>query len=70
MLDTIVAVFDFLYSILDIIIQGIKGITSLIYNVVMLFNNVVKVLPTPLYVASISFIGVFTSIFIFKLINK
>lgn len=70
MLDTIVSVFDFLYSILDTIINGIKGITLLIYNVIALFNNIIKVLPTPLYLVSITFIGVYTTLFIYKLVRK
>lgn len=68
--DPIIDVFNFILSILDTIIQGITGITSLIFNIFDLFNNIIKVLPTPLYVVSVSFIGVFSTIFIYKLVRK
>ena len=40
---SVIAVFDFIFSILQTIIDGISGITSVIVNVIDLINNVVKI---------------------------
>lgn len=65
----LVAVFDFIYSLLDTIINGIRGITSIITNIINLILSLIRILPTSLYLITFSFVGVFSVVFIFKLIK-
>ena len=68
--ESVVAVFNFIFSVLETIVNGISGITSILVNVISLLLSITKILPTSLYVITYSFISVFSIVFLFKLIRK
>lgn len=70
MIDSITAVFDFIYSVLSTIITAISGITNLIYNIFGLVFDFAQILPGELYIIFNVFEVLFITILIYKLIRK
>lgn len=68
--DSVVAVFDFIYSILSIIVEGIPGILGLLNNIIDLLISIAKILPSQLYSISVAYFTVFSLVLIFKLLRK
>lgn len=69
-LESISAVFDFIYSVFDTIVKGIYGIISLITSLVNLVINITKILPNPLYPCFIVFVNLYLVIFTYQIIRK
>lgn len=70
MIESIKAVFDFIYSIFDTIVSGIYGIISLITSFINLVLNITRILPNPLYPCFVVFVNLYLVIFIFKIMRK
>ena len=69
-LDSIVAVFDFIYSVFSTIVDGIYGIISLVTSLINLVINITKILPNPLYPCFIVFVNLYLVIFTYQIIRK
>lgn len=69
-IDSIVYVFDFIYSVFDTIIQGIFGLISITTNLIGLANSIIRILPNPLYPCMLVFLNLYLVIFIFKVTRK
>lgn len=68
--DSIVEVFNFIGSLLSTIIEGITGIISIIKSILNLLLSITRILPSPLYPCFITFITLYSTIFIYKLFRK
>ena len=69
-LDVIGKVFDFIYSLLDTIIDGIFGIVEIISSLIELIISITKILPNPLYPCLLVFLSLYSVIFIYKIFRK
>lgn len=69
-IDSIVYVFDFIYSVFDTIIQGIFGLITIVTNLIGLANSIIRILPNPLYPCMLVFLNLYLVIFIFKVTRK
>lgn len=70
MIDSVKAVFDFIYSLLDTIISGIYGVIDIISSVIQLIISICKIIPNPLYSAFLFFISLYLVIFTYKIFRK
>lgn len=68
--ESVKAIFDFIYSIFDTIIQGIFGLISIVTNLIGLANSIIRILPNPLYPCMLVFLNLYLVIFIFKVTRK
>ena len=68
--DTLISVFDFIYSLLDTIIQGIYGVIKIVSSLLELMISIARILPNPLYACFISFITLYGVIFTYKIFRK
>ena len=66
----VVDVFNFIASVIGTIIDGIQGLTDILYSIIELILAITRILPNPLYPCLISFLGVYTTIFIYKIIRQ
>ena len=66
----VVDFFAFLGGILSTIIQGIEGLTSIIRSIIELIFAITRILPNPLYPCLLAFLGVYSTIFIYKIIRQ
>ena len=62
--------FNFIGSIIDTIINGINGLTSIISSIIHLLYSITRILPSPLYPCFIAFLGIYSTIFIYKIIRQ
>lgn len=69
-MDSLAKIFDFIGSIFDTIVSGINGCVQIITSIVNLVLSIFKILPSPLYDCGIVFVGLFLSIFIYKIFRK
>lgn len=69
-MDSILAIFDFIYSIFDTIIQGIYGCIELVTSIVNLIINITKIIPSPMYQCLLAFLSLFIVIFSYKIFRK
>ena len=66
----IVDFFGFVGSLLSTIIDGITGLTSIVYSIIELLISITRILPNPLYPCLLAFLSVYSTIFIYKLVRK
>lgn len=66
----VITVFDFIVSLLGTITEGIFSCVELLLQILNLINSICKILPSPLYYTLVSFVSVYSSIFIYKLFRK
>lgn len=66
----VVAVFEFIYSVITTITQGISDITQILSSIINLILNILKILPYPLYPVLLIFVGLYSTILVYKLIRK
>lgn len=66
----VIDVFSFIASVLSIIVEGITGISSIIRSILDLLLSITRILPNPLYPCLVSFITLYSVIFIYKLVRK
>lgn len=66
----LIDVFNFIYSILDTIISGIFGILVIISSIINFILQITLILPNPLYPCFITFVSLYSVIFIFKIYRK
>ena len=69
-LQPVVDFFNFVGSVLSTIIDGITGLTSIIIAIINLLLSITRILPSPLYPCLIVFLGLYSTIFIYKIIRK
>ena len=69
-MDAIYEVFNFISSVLSTIIEGISGLTSILGSLLNLILSICRILPNPLYPCFISFLTLYSTIFIYKIIRK
>lgn len=63
-------VIQFVYSLLGTIVEGIYGIVSIINAIFTLVNNMIAILPNPLYNCLLFFISLYLIIFVYKIFRK
>lgn len=68
--DSLVAVFNFIYSILQTIIDGIYGVIQIFGSITNLILSITKILPEPLYSTFYFFISLYVIIFTYKIFRK
>lgn len=68
--DSVVAVFNFIYSLLTTIIDGIYGTIQVITAIVNLLFNIIRLLPDPLYSTLYFFISLYIVIFTYKITRQ
>ena len=69
-LDVIGKVFDFIYSLLDTIIEGVFGTIEIISSIIELIISITRILPNPLYPCFLAFVSLYGVIFTFKIFRK
>lgn len=69
-LQPVVDFFNFVGSVLSTIIEGISGLTSIITSIINLLISITRILPSPLYPCLLAFLGVYLTIFIYKIIRQ
>ena len=69
-LDSIIAIFDFIYSIFDTIYNGIYGIIKIVESFINFIFSIIKILPNPLYPCMLAFMSVYLAIFIYKIFRN
>lgn len=62
--------FNFVGSVLSTVIDGITGLTSIIASIINLLISITSILPSPLYPCLLTFLSVYSTIFIYKIIRK
>lgn len=62
--------FNFLGGILNTIVKGISGLTSIITSIINLIISITRILPSPLYPCLLSFLGIYLTIFLYKIIRQ
>lgn len=70
MIESVKAVFDFIYSLLSTIIEAINGITLIFENIFTIIFNIIRVFPTSMYLIIFTFISLYLTIIIYKLFRK
>lgn len=68
--DSLVAVFNFIYSIFQTIVDGIYGTIQVITSIVNLLFTIIKILPNPLYSTLYFFISLYIVIFTYKITRQ
>ena len=68
-LQPVVDFFGFVGSVLSTIVQGIDGLTNILTSVIELILSVTRILPNPLYPCLLTFLGVYSTIFIYKILR-
>ena len=68
--DTLVAVFDFIFSILNTIIDGITGCVEIVLAIISFLNSICRILPSPLYQTFLAFLSVYSTIFVYKIFRQ
>lgn len=63
-------VFNFIASVINTIIDGIQGLTDILTSVIELILSITRILPNPLYPCLLAFLGVYSTIFIYKIIRQ
>lgn len=66
----VIDVFNFIASVINTIISGINGLTDILYSVIELILSITRILPNPLYPCLLTFLGVYSTIFIYKIIRQ
>ena len=69
-LQPVVDFFGFVGSVLSTIVQGIDGLTNILTSVIELILSITRILPNPLYPCLLTFLGVYSTIFIYKIIRQ
>ena len=69
-LQSVIGVFDFIFSVLNIIVQGINGIISIISSLFTLIKSIFMILPSQLYYCFSAFLITYIVIFTFKIVRK
>ena len=62
--------FNFIGSVLSTIIDGITGLCSIITSVIQLIISITRILPSPLYPCLMVFLGLYSTIFVYKIIRQ
>ena len=66
----IIDFFNFIGTFITTIAEGLIGIASILHSVFSLVLSIARILPSPLYPCFITFISVYSTIFIFKLFRQ
>lgn len=66
----VIDVFTFIASILSTIIDGIYGVIQIITSIINLIISITRIIPNPMYTCLISFLGLYLTIFTYKIIRK
>lgn len=69
-MESIYQVFNFIVSVLQTIIEGINGLTSILGSLVNLILSISKIIPEPLYSCFMTFLALYSTIFIYKIIRQ
>ena len=69
-LEIIGKVFNFIYSLLDTIIDGVFGTIEIISSIIELIISITRILPNPLYPCFLTFLSLYGVIFTFKIFRK
>ena len=69
-MNSIIAVFDFIYTMLDSIYKGIFGIIKIAESTINFVFAAIRILPDPLYGCLSIFVSFYLSIFVYKIIRK
>jgi len=62
--------FNFVGSLLNTIKEGIIGLISIIGSIINLLISITRILPSPLYPCLLAFLGLYSTIFIYKIFRK
>ena len=68
--DSLVAVFNFIYSILNTIISGIYGVIQVFTSIFNLIVSITEIFPQPLYSTFCFFIALYVTIFAYKIFRQ
>lgn len=69
-LQPVVDFFNFVGSLLNTIVEGISGLVSIISSIVNLLISFTRILPSPLYPCFLTFISLYSTIFVYKIFRK
>lgn len=62
--------FNFIGTLLSTIADGITGVISIIGSVIQLILSITRILPSPLYPCFLVFVGLYSTIFVYKIFRK
>ena len=66
----VIDVFSFIGSILSSIIDGIYGTIQIISSLFELILSIFRIFPNPLYACLLTFVSIYSVIFIYKIFRK
>lgn len=66
----VIDVFNFIGDLLGTIVNGISGVISIIRSLFNLLLSLTRILPSPLYPCLQVFLGVYITIFTYKIFRK
>ena len=69
-MSSLIAIFDFIYSIFDSIYKGIYGLIKIIEATINFIFSIIRILPNPLYGCMFAFVSVYLVIFIYKIFRQ
>ena len=69
-MEAIYSFFNFVGSLISTISDGITGTISILSSIINLIVSITKILPSPLYPCLLTFLSVYATIFVYKIIRK